>query len=388
MEYKIMLLLKKILASTFIIYIVIFSIISYNVNYVKFQQYIGLIILLLFLFIYLLTRNKIVVNKIFILLFLYPLINLPAYIYCYNTKMLFQGVYSHLQYALLYLFGINIIKSNKEKRILLLLFLFFNLYLAVFYNEITLGRYSGVTGNANQFGITMVICIIFAFYVYNTVKNKIMKLILIVITISFVSFLLLSESRQSIFGLLISIFTVLFYLFIKNRKKMSGNFFKTSIIFFVIIFFILAINSYKLVRGDERFTSNNIEDSAEYRFELVKAGIAVFEKYPIWGAGLFNYSDAILRIYPIPLFAGYAHNDYIQVLSTTGIIGVIVYILLYLEIFKFIKLYKGYKKIALILFLIFILFDNFFKPNLSNKLFYISLFILTGSADEKNNINN
>ena len=109
----------------------------------------------------------------------------------------------------------------------------------------------------------------------------------------------------------------------------------------------------------------------------------MFYKYPIFGVGLGNYPFYIDKYSNIFFYAGYAHNDYVEILSTTGIVGMIVYILIYYNIIKNILALKGKEKLLGIMLITFFLADNYFKPNYYNKLFYFSLILIVFRDNER-----
>ncbi|WP_338470682.1 O-antigen ligase family protein [Niallia sp. XMNu-256] len=84
-------------------------------------------------------------------------------------------------------------------------------------------------------------------------------------------------------------------------------------------------------RMTEAFDQNTIQASTEWgRIYIVKKGIEVFKDHPIIGTGFGTFGDSASLSYPSPILEEYqipsgiySDNQYIQVITQTGILGVI-----------------------------------------------------------------
>lgn len=95
---------------------------------------------------------------------------------------------------------------------------------------------------------------------------------------------------------------------------------------------LAAINSFIYIGFDE---SNFGESSIRTRAGLVSLAIDAIHKRPIWGWGLNNFSAVINN------GGYYAHNNYLEILVSGGVVGLIIYYSKYL--FIGFKMFKGTK---------------------------------------------
>ncbi len=72
------------------------------------------------------------------------------------------------------------------------------------------------------------------------------------------------------------------------------------------------------IRLQSAFSSEERDGSAEVRLSLMKEGIRMITEHPITGVGLFQFPAN-------NHFGAYAHNDYIEVAATTGLVGFLIY---------------------------------------------------------------
>lgn len=94
----------------------------------------------------------------------------------------------------------------------------------------------------------------------------------------------------------------------------------------------------------ERFTrtlhyEQNDAYTAAPRLRLWRLQIAMFKDHPVFGIGWNNNErhcvDYFAKVYPegAPLFCGHAHNNFLQVLATTGIVGFFAFLWLWGAVF-------------------------------------------------------
>lgn len=147
----------------------------------------------------------------------------------------------------------------------------------------------------------------------------------------FTFMILISATRKVLFIILIAYIAVP-YLY--NKRK---NFIK--LISSIILCFILVFVGYKLITGisflynligvridnviEVLVKGETTEASFNTREKLVEKGIQAFEKKPITGWGLDNFR------YVINNGGYYAHNNFIEILVSGGLVGFIIYYLKY-----------------------------------------------------------
>ncbi len=128
----------------------------------------------------------------------------------------------------------------------------------------------------------------------------------------------LSGSRMGIFSTLLSL--VFFYLAYSGFRKSGVK--KAWMIFFVLavaLIYGLWIGLYSVF---ERFL--NVEVDAPVRTLVWKDMLSIIKDFPLFGTGLgtFSYVYPLYKKYmEAPLVYTYAHNDYLQLIIETGILG-------------------------------------------------------------------
>ena len=139
-----------------------------------------------------------------------------------------------------------------------------------------------------------------------------------------ITVLLNSGSRKSVIAVLASIIVILLF-----RKK---NKFRT-IFFAVVLSFVAFLNLYDYLletNFGRRIEAENVERGVNVRSELIGEGLTFFYENPFLGIGLgsfTSYSKSGLM----------SHNDYIEILSSTGIVGFIIYISIFFIFFRKIR---------------------------------------------------
>ncbi len=99
--------------------------------------------------------------------------------------------------------------------------------------------------------------------------------------------------------------------------------------FYLILLFILA-SSFLLVQwlNKDNFTGNfgpeHLKKAWSIRFDVARQSLGLFYEYPLFGTGLGTYglisSKAVSRLIN-EVWWNHAHNDYVELLTDTGIIG-------------------------------------------------------------------
>ena len=238
--------------------------------------------------------------------------------------------------------------DNKANRIKLGYFfvailILFIVYSVVFYRkDLLTGRFgdnirylfgfSGVNGaymNSNNVGRNFYMGILFAIIAYSSTKKHLLFTVALIAV--FLLFLALTGSRGA---LLVAIgFLVLFFI---ASAKNALSFLRNLLIVFVVCYLsytaIMNIDFlYQIIgRRIEALiygTFNNIDyigsgdgNSAYFRLHMIKEGLAVFSQRPIFGWGLFAYSQMATT-------GTYTHSNFVEMLVSGGVVGFIFYYL-------------------------------------------------------------
>lgn len=172
---------------------------------------------------------------------------------------------------------------------------------------------------------------------------------------------------------------LLLVLYNYKSKHIFSSFLKIVISLLVIIMIFYFLLELEIFEGmNERFlgllsmffNKSNIDGSSQTRIALFNVGVDIWSQYPIQGIGIGCSHFLVNRYLGIDT---YLHNNYIELLCNTGIIGLFIYYSLHLYIL--INLFK-YRK------------NNIRKFNLGITWILITLLIDFGSVSyyERDNI--
>ncbi len=174
-------------------------------------------------------------------------------------------------------------------------------------------RLSGVGNDPNFFGMVNIIGLIFCFLLFKQRKYKIGAIVI------FLSIILTSSRTLFIIlGILVLIFTVLSSILKKSDilKEISVNYLKICLFFILfgilISLFMPSINIFDTIQ--ERMISG-IGNGFAGRFHLWSLAVSSFRTSPLIGQG-----GRYIRMTE----GQYVHNDYLEILSSYGLIGFFV----------------------------------------------------------------
>lgn len=250
------------------------------------------------------------------------------------------------------------------------------------------GRAFSFLGQPNFLACFLILILPLSFYLFLTSTDK-SRYIWVLIFILELAALLFTGSRAAVAVFICSSIILLFFVFIKNKKisllKLSfflGGVFLVLITFLAILFF----------SNKDRFLeiANPKRGSLLVRQELLVSGFKAFLKKPLLGYGLENQSQAYAPYYKVDwayyaqpnTYSDRAHNIFLDILLTSGILGLIVFLFFAYWIFSIIRLaskksdnYLVYAlAFSLITYLFSLLFN--FSVTVTNVYFWLLLAIL------------
>ena len=166
-------------------------------------------------------------------------------------------------------------------------------------------------------------------------SDRLFKQITIIIAISFTSIsLFISESRMAIFSFLVT--AVLMYLLARRYSRESpAEKILIAFMVFMTLCYVVFINFYGVFK---RFVETVGE--APGRTHMWRDSLNIFIDFPIFGTGLdtFKFIYAKYKTLEIASSINFAHNDYLQLLVETGIIG---FTLIMIPLYIFLKTALG-----------------------------------------------
>lgn len=217
--------------------------------------------------------------------------------------------------------------------------------------------FTGISSNRNISSSSIIIKFIFLIFLMNSSRNYINKVFLRVLEVMVIISIILLQSRLGLFSLVL--IYILFFFINKAKRK-----------YYIISLFIVFLSSILLYGSggsrviDKNYNILNIEsdESLNQRLNFYEIAFDLFREKPLIGHGVgswkyesIGYKKSENNTVLIPY---YTHNDFLQILVETGIIGLGIFslIILYLLNCMF-KLLKRDKDISVftILFIFFFL---------------------------------
>jgi O-antigen ligase len=192
-------------------------------------------------------------------------------------------------------------------------------------------RNSGITGNVMNYAhnLALIQIIFTGMIIYRKEINKYINLnFLYLVWLINLLALIMSYTRGAILAFLIGL---PFYFLKKNKKKFVAL--ASSLILITTLGVGFNLFSNLILR----------HDSDAQRVSQWKAAYAGFKERPIFGLGYLNFDSMSVPLkikYGIGStdFGGHAHNNYLEALASTGIVGFIFFILW--QIFWFNEMFK------------------------------------------------
>lgn len=263
------------------------------------------------------------------------------------------------------------VKGTKEVNNIILIYYLSNaivlIYLILFYDFSNLNndRISvedfGEAWNINIISMNFIYAIILGAYYLSYKKSLTLTLINILFSSGMIIIIILSGSKKA-FGMLLLL--ALSYFLFFTKKKFIYKILSVSLFLFIIYLSLTNIDIFYYsigIRIEDIFQLNDGggNHSDITRYMLIVKGIEWFKENPIIGVGINNFrvlsnSD--------PYFSGgdyYSHNNYIELLVNTGILGFLIYYIAYIYLlFNSIKKYNYLNGKIIILIFCLILFSE------------------------------
>jgi|GEM_PF-1977654 len=325
-----------------------------------------------------LEKIKIFKNEIiFAIIFFIYLILLSLLISPYTKTSLFYTV-KLLEFLPVFIFSLLLFEHKKSFYLLILLisiflgiiniilFLFPNLYLNIFYERpFTYPRMQSLIGHPNPYGFAILIFILISFILF---ENKLISLSVFLLSYIFNSFNLFLTGSKNNFFIFWALSIFIIYKLFKNDKKVIGITLLIYLIFLSFLFYICWIKAYynlwlKIINVSSRSSFlqneekiiNRIKELTHYqittfnfRKEIYKRAIETIKKYPL-GLGPYVFQAEILKkeINIVKMFGentkGFnAHNIILQTWLDFGIISFLIIfgaIYLALNLKSYLRLY-------------------------------------------------
>ena len=145
-----------------------------------------------------------------------------------------------------------------------------------------------------------------------------------------------SGSRKALVSLFLGIFL---YLMVRSFRKNQRTLplLRFLIVLPIAVFVVYQILQLPIFSGMmgrmegmlNIVTGGTVEKSAMIRFSLVQLGISLFKQHPILGIGIDNPR---LFTYGVTGQSFYLHNNFLEILSSGGVVGFILYYWIYVKL--------------------------------------------------------
>jgi O-antigen ligase len=203
---------------------------------------------------------------------------------------------------------------------------------------IVLGHLSGTIGNANAHGVLISVGMIFSLVIALGVRRWIAKVGSFLLASWFFVQILQTGSRQAILGgIVIGGGAVGAAYLYRNWCAGDGSFTKSLLLALAaapvaVVGLITSEFWFRLESAQEALQADPAADgSVAERMFMIRRGIEMWADRPMLGTGLdsFRFGAEADHLFASAIGA-YAHNNYIEILVGTGLIGLFLYLFIYL----------------------------------------------------------
>ena len=272
------------------------------------------------------------------------------------------------------------------------LFVLFQSGLSTFITSLMAGkRFGGDVAQLNSLGAITAIAATVAVALYILSKN----IFYIVAFAINVLVLFGCESRMSLLMLVLGCIFVLYSLIVK--KENGGRYKFLKFIFLMIVLISLGwyiMTQLPIFNGIYQRVFSTLDfikgksssaEGSKIRTELIRVGINEFLQHPIFGIGYNNARFASEKYLGIEL---YTHNNYVEILANSGIIGFGIFYSMYVSIFYKLKKKNANESVILkitIILMFLVCVEGLFGVTYFSKYFYclMILVISVANSDEE-----
>ena len=306
-------------------------------------------------------------------------------IFCLASYLINESIYTSalntfIQIHIFLIVILNLLVFTNEYR-----FLIYGIIAGLLYNIIVANligrdffgdigyRFAGSLKNPNHYAFLLVFSIAFLLYYLRIYKQNLLSRIISILVISIFAYevIFYAASRGGYLSLFIIILIYNIDAIVRQNlfSKIIISIASISFTYFVLVEVesnFLISNRINSIIG-LLTTQNNFDVSFNYRLVYIQKAFEYWLNNPIFGIGLDQFR--VLNQ------SSYSHNNYVELLATTGLIGFITY---YFSIFKllFTKYIDGRTALMGKIFIVLLLISDFSSVNILEKPFWI-IFVLS-----------
>jgi O-antigen ligase len=205
--------------------------------------------------------------------------------------------------------------------------------------------FTGISQNRNISSSSIVFKLIFLIYLIHNSKLFSTKLVLKILEVIALFSIILLQSRLG----LISVLTIYLLYFIL-MKPLRKNIYISLLISSLFFLYFNSNDFQNKIEKTYSFQNLGDDDSTIQRLSFYQKSISLFNQNPLFGNGLGSWKYKSLQNDNTEnekiLVPYYTHNDFLQTLMETGLIGLLIYIIFFLLLIRNILSFRNHKAFA------------------------------------------
>ncbi|MDC0923189.1 O-antigen ligase family protein [Flavobacteriaceae bacterium] len=218
--------------------------------------------------------------------------------------------------------------------------------------------FTGISQNRNISSSSIVFKLIFLIYLIYNSKLFSTKLILKILEVVAVFSIILLQSRLG----LISVVTIYLLYFIL-MKPLRKNIYISLLISSLFFLYFNTNDFHNKIEKTYSFQNLGDDDSTNQRLSFYQTSISLFNENPLYGNGLGSWKYKSLQNDNADnkniLVPYYTHNDFLQTLMETGLIGLLIYLIFFLLLIRNILSFKNHKAFTpMVLVLVIVIYNS------------------------------
>lgn len=315
------------------LYILSLYVFTYRTGYNKISNILAVLLIATIWADTVFKNKKIIFNKLLLCNFIFIMICMGSVLYAVDQKISYSKVKTLFLIFVVMISLVNYLDTDKKVVNITKYFSFsgflLSMYIFIISDFSVITRFGSSIGNVNAIGMNIGIAAIFTIYLFLS-KRKFIYLLFLVIMLSTI---LLTGSRKA---LILTVSNLIIITFLSSKKNIVGI---AKFVLFIICVFIICYNiifnipifneiigiriknfiSFVLEGGSD-------EASINVRYFMIEYGVEKFMNRPFTGYGIDNF-----RVFD---FGTYSHNNYIEIMVDTGMLGFGTYYLTHIVLLK------------------------------------------------------
>lgn len=316
-------------------YIISLYIFTYREGMNQYSNYIAAVFMILAIFDVLRRKKRIQLNIFLFLFTTFILTCMVSFFAAIDKSLVIEKTKSLLLILTFLAVLTNYIDSRKKLANLVQYIVYSgviaSIYILINSDLASMERLGDVLGNENEMGMIISTSFLFSFYLYNNEKKPLYMIFCALMLLT----VLLTGSRKSALLIVMGLLIYTYYTNSDNTKNRLKFIIIGILIVIAMYYLIFNIPVFYMVIG-RRFEDlfsfvsgrGTREGSILMRDYMIKLGIELFAKKPVLGYGIDNYRILLAEASGVMT---YSHNNYIELLVGTGIIGAIAFYLIYIN---------------------------------------------------------